>query len=524
MTISMLHQACYLVALVIFLGGSSFTRAQSVPPSTALPPGVSPQQALDAIAASYNQDIIINADIWNPEPMIMSANLGFLSIIGINTTDAESIRAAGGTYNDNVTCDNGQAPPFSSLTSASSSQQIGFVGYACAPQAYGGLPVCFSMPVRPSTIKPEAFRVTLTNGTTFLAPCAGITPNIEYNERHCVVLFADFGTRVPSSDPGSVYPTSIEIVSDLELIGPAGQPISAVGLKYTNATNPYNIGNGPKFLATRISKLTDLGEGIFAPPIVSQASYPNSGIDLYGKGEDLYRVRLYYSGGMTPDGVSLLFPGDYETYFSLLAKTYGNDGEEGEKGEIELSSTNKEYDLGRGNRVKVLGLADLGPFQETYDACYSIDKDNYIDIIVQASSVEAAAAIQTFKAKGGLYNPGGPGTTPTPGLIWSQPSPTQTLAIDNALVDAKTVTYCLDQMTGLYSNDAALCTALYAAAPAPVPAPFDGDAPSGAPALAPMSLDVPTPPSSAIGTTITHHIINSVSVFVLLLFIFSDLV
>jgi len=163
--------------------------------------------------------------------------------------------------------------------------------------------------------------------------------------------------------------------------------------------------------------------------------------------------------------------------------------------------------LGDGNKVKVLGLADLGPSQATYDACYTTDKDNYIDIIVQASSVEAAAAIQTFKAKGGLYNPGGPGTNPTPGWIWSQPSPTQTLVIDNALVDPKTVTYCLDKMTGEYSNDAALCTALYAAAPAPAPS------------------NVPTPPSSAIGPiTSAHRLIINVAVFGLLLPICSVLI
>lgn len=519
----MLQQSCYLVVLVILISRPSFTRAQSVPSPTALLPGVSPQEALDAIAASYNQDVIINADIWNPEPMIMSGNLGFLSIIGINTTDAESIRAAGGTYNDNVTCDNGQAPALGSLTSASSSLNMGLAGYACAPQAYGGLPVCFSMPVRPSTIKPDAFKITLTNGTTFLAPCAGILPNVEYNERHCVVLFADFGTRVQSSDPDSVYPTSIEIVSDLELIGPAGRPISAVGLKFSNATNPYDTGNGPKFLATRISKLTDLGEGAFLPSSLSQTSYPNSGIDLYGDGDDLYRVRLYYSGGMTPDGISPLFPGDYKTYFSLLSKTMGGGNEE----EIELTDANKEYDLGNGNTVKVLGLADLGPSQATYDACYSTDKDNYIDIIVQASSVEAATTIQTFKAKGGLYNPGGPGTTPTPGWIWSQPSPTQTLVVENALADPKTVTYCLDQTTGEYSNDAVLCTALYAAVPAPAPSPSDdGGAPSVAPAPAPVTPDMPpappSPPSSAIGVTTraAHHLIN----VGLLLSIFSGLV
>lgn len=72
------------------------------------------------------------------------------------------------------------------------------------------------------------------------------------------------------------------------------------------------------------------------------------------------------------------------------------------------------YDLGAGvGTVRVLGLADTGRWQSSYDECYQEDYDNYIDIILDASSPVAAAALSTlqaFQTEEGyapLYNPGG---------------------------------------------------------------------------------------------------------------------
>ncbi len=42
--------------------------------------------------------------------------------------------------------------------------------------------------------------------------------------------------------------------------------------------------------------------------------------------------------------------------------------------------------------LRILGLADLGPKQQSYDDCYREDKDNYIDVVL-AGQVAAARRI-----------------------------------------------------------------------------------------------------------------------------------
>jgi len=40
-----------------------------------------------------------------------------------------------------------------------------------------------------------------------------------------------------------------------------------------------------------------------------------------------------------------------------------------------------------------------------------------------------------------LYNPGGPGNNPTPGVIYTQPGPTWTQPVTIAIDDPRTVSY-----------------------------------------------------------------------------------
>ena len=67
----------------------------------------------------------------------------------------------------------------------------------------------------------------------------------------------------------------------------------------------------------------------------------------------------------------------------------------------------------------------------TADLCYQEDWDNYLDIIIDASSPRAAEAITHIKAyyqnEGykSVYNPGGPGMVPTPGVRYTTPAPAQ---------------------------------------------------------------------------------------------------
>jgi hypothetical protein len=418
---------------------------------------------------------------------VFSSGLGFLSIIGINTTDAASTVAGGGTWEANVTCPDGSPPPQNVLTSAVS-PNVWTAGYDCVADGYGGLPACFSWPVLPSTASPDVFLVTLSNGTKMSPPCIGITPNLEYNERHCLVLFGDFGTRYLSSDPRSVTAVSVEVVKHLKLVGPNG-PVSAVGLNFTQGKNPYDPGNGPKFITAKISKLSNVGEGVFVPQSISQSPYPNDGITLYGSQanvSEMYRLRLFYTGGMTPDGVRGLQPVDFENYFYLLANSTSQ--------QVNISKTNMDYSIGSLGSVKVLGLADTGKLEQVYSACYVDDKDNYIDIIIQASSPLAAAAITSVEAfkdgYGGLYNPGGPGNNPSPNLIFTARSSPQSVAVQDAILDPRTVTYCKDPQNGGYSTNATYCTVLYG---------------PNATSNNPPPLAAPSPPSPSSSAAITVH-------------------
>ena len=75
----------------------------------------------------------------------------------------------------------------------------------------------------PSTISKEAFLIQLSNGTTVTPPCVGISPNLEFNERQCVVTFGEFGNRIPSAQEGSLYVTGVSIAQG-EAEPQAGRP------------------------------------------------------------------------------------------------------------------------------------------------------------------------------------------------------------------------------------------------------------------------------------------------------------
>jgi hypothetical protein len=86
-----------------------------------------------------------------------------------------------------------------------------------------------------------------------------------------------------------------------------------------------------------------------------------------------------------------------------------------------------------GGTLRIIGLSDLGQKADPakgiqFDDCYTEDRDNYIDVIL--SGDEAAARHITFLEAPGLaggyqalYNPGGPGPDPFPGVRYTAPSP-----------------------------------------------------------------------------------------------------
>jgi hypothetical protein len=348
---------------------------------------------------------------------------------------------AGGTWN-NVSCTNGQTPPLASYTSASTPQ--GVRAYYGQNVYYSdGLPVEFSWPILPSTLDADDFKVTLNNGTSITPQVTSIWPNYLYNERSVAVLFGHFGNRIPPSKPGAIYPVSVQVVrgsSTLELVGPGQRIVSAVGMSVKSPGSPYTATGvppadrgGPTLVAAKLSRMSAVGNT--APKIFPQ-NLPNDGISLYGK-QAKFRLRMYTSGGMTPNGVTPLLPTEYDKFFRVVATTSS-----GRK--VALVRSGKTYYID-GQPLRVVGLADLGVKQATYDGCYTELRNNYIDIILDGSIAAArritAVQIPSTGRYKPLYNPGGPGNNPAPGVLYSAPSPPISEPVIDALTNPMTVTY-----------------------------------------------------------------------------------
>ncbi len=394
------------------------------------------------------QDVIINADIWAAKPEMMAAGLGFTNIVGVPNLSTSNVPLsktlavlAGGTWN-HVSCANGQTPPLSSYTSASTPQ--GVRAYYGENVYYSdGLPVEFSWPLLPSTLDANDFKVTLSNGTSVTPQVTSIWPNYLYNERSVAVLFGHFGNRIPPDQPGAIYPVSVQVVrgsSTLELVGPGDRIVSAVGMSVKSPGSPYTKPGvppadrgGPTLVAAKLSKMSAVGN---TAPKIFPENLPNDGISLYGK-QAKFRLRMYTSGGMTPNGVTPLLPTEYDQYFRVIAVT-----STGKK--VALVKAGKTYYID-GQPLRVVGLADLGVKQASYDGCYTELRNNYIDIILDGS-IAAARRITTVQIPSTgrykpLYNPGGPGNDPAPGVHYSAPSPPISEPVIDALSNPMTVTY-----------------------------------------------------------------------------------
>lgn len=380
-----------------------------------------------------HDDTIINADLWSTQPEMLSAGFGFDGIIGIEGDEAE-VRAAGGAWNT-VTCANGEEPPRNVLTSAAPAGNLDML-YDNNVTNADGLPIVFSYPVLPSTVDHTDFLITLNTGATMIPDAASIYPNWEYNERHVVVVFGDVGNRLLPDEEGAIYPIKVEVVEDdspLMLVGPEGL-VSAVGLFKESDSTPYV--SGPYLVGAKLNRFSDEGED--GPNFLARNVLPNDGRTLYGDAAQ-YRLRVYTSGGFSPDGVRGLRPDEYEHFFRLHAT--------GENGDTILVTTVGESYTVAGGTLQVVGLADLGKkaSEDDYDDCYVEDHDNYVDIILAGD--EAAMRNITFveiPATGDywpFYNPGGPGNNPTPDVRYTAPGPADLEPVIMALDDPMTVTY-----------------------------------------------------------------------------------
>jgi hypothetical protein len=422
------------VALAAFANPAGAAKTTPTPPPT-------PTSRL------LHRDTLIDADMWDRRPRMMAAGLGFTGIIGmpgISTSDLatgeQRVRAVGGAWN-NISCAAGETPPLSAYTSASTPQAVALsFGYPTVNS--DGLPVEFSWPVRPSTLDASDFRVSLSNGKTVTPQLAALFPNAEYNERSTVVLFGKFGNRLAPQNPGSAYPIKTRVVrgsTRLQLVGPHDRLVSAIGMSAKSSTTPYAQNrnptkrSGPHLVAAKLTRMSARGDT--APPPFNGA-LPNDGVSLYGSAAK-FRLRVFTSGGFSPDGVRAVFPTEFSRYFRLKAK--GDNGRT-----VLLTKTGVDYHLGGGG-VRILGLADLGHKQSNYDDCYVEDKDNQIDIVLggdeRAVRRITAVEIPATGRYSPFYNPGGPGNDPTAGVRYTAPGPSQVQPVLNALSDPMQVTF-----------------------------------------------------------------------------------
>ena len=400
-------------------------------------------------AAVLHEDTLINADLWDTEPRMMAAGLGFTQIIGVPglspedpETSATLVHLAGGAWND-VTCADGSTPSLYAYTSAATPEGIE-TSYGNPTYYADGLPIEFSWPVLPSSLDADDIAVTLNNGSVIQPEAAAIWPNFEFNERSTVVVFGYFGNRLPAEDPGSIYPVRVDVVAGetpLQLVGPGPTLVSAVGMGVESPGSPYTKPDvapekrgGPKLVAAKLSRYSS--EGDTGPKIFQAGLLPNDGEALYGDRAQ-YRLRVFTSGGMTPDGVTGMKPTEFSRFFRIVATTTSGEA-------IEVTNTGEDYVID-GAVLRVEGLADLGIRQDTYDDCYRDDKDNQIDIILSGdeSAMRAVSRVQmpSTGEYDPVYNPGGPGNAPWPGVRYSAPSPPIDIEVLQALDDPMTVTY-----------------------------------------------------------------------------------
>lgn len=415
------------------------------------PKEVAPAGEGPTIAPILKRDILIGADLWDTSPRLMALTLNFEGIIGIpNADDSDftvaraAVTAAGGAWNTLTNCST--TPTTISHTTAVSPEQYYF-GSGVRGQFLDVVQVQTSWPVRPSTLDGTDFKVTLNDGSIAQAVAAMVVPNFEYNERSVIILNGEFGNRFPKSDPRVRYPVRVDIVRDatpLQLVGPRGRLASAVGMSITNDKTPYDDQpsdprkwTGPRLIAAKVTRMSTLGEN--GPLPLKQGLLPNDGVSMYGEEKAKFRLRMLTVGGaFSPDGIFGLHPGDYRKHFRLVA--IGRDGTR-----VPLIEQGVTYRID-GHPLRIEGLADLGLKQDIYDQCYREDSENHIDIVLSGSA-KAAKRIKVLQvpAQGNgyspLYNDGGPGNDPTPGVRYTAPSPRHAVPVINGLGDPMRVTF-----------------------------------------------------------------------------------
>ena len=401
-------------------------------------------------SSSLDINLTLSADFFGDKPRIITANYGFdgyISVAGLQGTGADA-RAAAYQYEvaweliDPIL----GAPPRAYYSATGDSAFQSTYGFSALRQ--DTIPVVFSHPVLGDTLSPQSFRILLNTGDIVTPITSSFSPNSEFNERQTVVLSGDWGNRILPGESGSRYPVSVNVVDDgspLWLVTSAGL-VSAVGLT-VESFNPYVAGNGPRILAAKLNAYSDLGEG---NPAWLASSAANSGFDLYGEQAE-YRLRIYTSAGFSADGIASILPTDFSKFFQLRAKDdCGSD--------VVITLSGVDYNIGGFGSIRVLGIADTGLFQNSYDLSYVEDHDNQYDIILSGdlAAVERLQSIRMPSSEGysPVYNPGGPGNDPgnNPSVRFTVASSDQTIEINNDFQDSSFVSYI--EIDGSVARDA----------------------------------------------------------------------
>jgi len=400
-----------------------------------------------ASSDSLNVNASLSADFFAASPQILTANYGFDGYMGVPGLIGTSGQARQAAYDNDVSWN-----PIDASLGAAARAYYSAVGSGAFQAIYGvpanlldTIPVVFSHPVLGSSVDPTDFLVTVNTGETVVPVAASFLPNLEYNERQTVVLTGEWGDRLDPSSPDARYPVSVSIVDDgtpLQWITSNGL-VSAVGATVASA-NPYVQGNGPRILAAKLDAYSDLGEG---SPSWQAASSANSGSDLYvGEFESLlgpaqaFRLRLYTSAGFSPDGIASITPDDFATFFQLAARDRDNQ-------EVRLTQAGVDYNIDGYGDIRILGIADTGLKQSSYDSGYVEDHDNQYDIILTGDAAAVARLTSVRMPSAGeyspVYNPGGPGSDPdnNPPVPFTVPSSDQTVQITHPGDEANLVTY-----------------------------------------------------------------------------------
>ena len=392
-----------------------------------------------AKSSTLNTAIILGADYFSDTPSILTANYGFEGYMGVPNLSGTGSAAQAAAYAGNVSYED-LAPALQAAArayySAAGAQTFASIYEVMAISA-DTIPVVFSHPVWPPSVTPAAFQVTLNTGMTVTPLAASFLPNTEYNERQTVVLIGYWGNRILPGNPGAEYPVTVTIVNpgtELKFVTPGGL-VSATGLS-VESRNPYVSGNGPRILAAKLNVFSSLGE---SNPQWLTASYANSGSDLFGASAQ-YRLRVYTSAGFSPDGISSILPTDFARFFVLNAMdSNGN--------VVRITQAGVDYTIQGFGKLRVLGIADTGPLQASYDMAYVEDHDNQYDIILSGDGAAIARLVSIRMPSSGpyspVYNPGGPGNSPAtnPAGPFTVASSDQTVSITNNLRDGAYVAY-----------------------------------------------------------------------------------